>query len=227
MYEMNWAVQRAARLARAALTVWERKWSFLSLGVLVFVVSAATLAYFDLLPEHASVEAAALVEEHFTEATTLVEASFAEAPEAPIAITIRSIGLEAQIENPTSTSIAILDEALLTGAVRYPTSAQLGERGNVVLFGHSSYLPIVHNQAFKTFDGIQNLKKGDEIIVTSATRSYVYAVTSVAKADADSAAIALDVSGRILTLATCDSFGTKSDRFIVTAEFVKSEQNHQ
>ncbi|OYV27545.1 MAG: hypothetical protein B7W98_01560, partial [Parcubacteria group bacterium 20-58-5] len=129
----------------------------------------------------------------------------------------------ATIANPTTTDANVLDEYLLKGAVRYPTSARLGETGNVVLFGHSSYLPVVGNQAYKTFDGIQKLVAGDVVTVSSAGTAYMYRVRSMEKESAASnAGIALDVTGRVLTLVTCNSFATKSDRFIVTADFVES-----
>ena len=107
--------------------------------------------------------------------------------------------------------------------MRYPTSARLGETGNVVIFGHSSYLPVVGNQAYKAFNGIQKLVAGDTITVYSSGTAYTYQVRDVAKESAASdAGIDLAVTGRVLTLATCDSFGAKSDRFIVTADFVES-----
>lgn len=144
------------------------------------------------------------------------------AGQLPSKIEIPSIGLEAEILNPTSTRVEVLDRELLKGAVRYPTSARLGEDGNVILFGHSSYLPVVANDAFKAFNEIQKLEEGDRITVYGETHVYVYEVESVEEADAESAAIPLTVSGKTLTLATCDSFGEKSDRFIVTATFVES-----
>ena len=104
--------------------------------------------------------------------------------------------------------------------MRYPTSAKLGEEGTVVLFGHSSYLPIVHNQTFKTFTGIQTLKKGETISVYSDTREYRYAVTGVELADASQDVVELAQRGKYLTLVTCDSFSKKTSRFIVTAELV-------
>jgi LPXTG-site transpeptidase (sortase) family protein len=142
--------------------------------------------------------------------------------EQPVSIEIPRVGIKATVDNPTSTDVAVLDEALLTGVVRYPTSAKLGTTGNVVIFGHSSYLPVVHNKAFKAFNGIQNLKKGDEIVVYSETKAYIYAVEEVGEADASADAIPLSVSGEKLTLSTCDSFGAKTDRFIVIADLVET-----
>ncbi len=81
----------------------------------------------------------------------------------------------------------------------------------------------MHNQAYKTFDGIQNLKQGDVITVYSSDTAYTYSVRTVEKMSAASnEGIALNVAGKVLTLSTCNSFATKDDRFVVTADFVES-----
>jgi len=141
-------------------------------------------------------------------------------PEIPVRIVVKDIGLDATIANPVSTDIEVLDAALLKGAVRYPTSAQLGVDGTMLLFGHSSYLPVVRNQAYKAFDDIQKLKPGQIIHVYSSGTDYQYSVTGVRVANADEDSIELNPNGKHLTLVTCDSFATKSSRFIVTADFV-------
>lgn len=140
--------------------------------------------------------------------------------EAPVRVVADAIRLGTTVSNPTSTDVSILDQALLQGAVRYPTSAELGVNGTVLLFGHSSYLPIVHNQAYKTFDGIQDLKTGDIISVYSDSLEYRYSVVGVKKANATEDVIDLPQDGKHLTLVTCDSFSTKTSRFVVTADFV-------
>lgn len=142
--------------------------------------------------------------------------------EAPVKVVIKKIGLNVSISNPDSTDVEVLDQNLLHGAVRYPSSALLGVDGTMLLFGHSSYLPIVHNQAYKAFDGIQNLQNGDIISVYSGTTEYQYSVTSERVADATSDVIELPQNGRHLTLVTCDSFATKSNRFVVTGDLVGS-----
>lgn len=141
-------------------------------------------------------------------------------PQQPLRVAAKDVGLDVSVHNPSSVDIEVLDNALLYGAVRYPTSAELGVDGTVLLFGHSSYLPIVHNQAYKTFDGIQNLKPGEFVSVYSASLEYRYKVVQVKIADATQDAIELKTQGRHLTLVTCDSFAQKSNRFIVTADFV-------
>ena len=140
--------------------------------------------------------------------------------EAPVRVTAETIGLDVKIENPTSTDVKVLDDSLLRGAVRYPTSGMLGVDGTVLLFGHSSYLPVVYNQAYKAFNKIQNLKTGETISVFSAHKEYRYKVVGVRLADATEDVIELPSDGKYLTLVTCDSFGRKTSRFVVTADFV-------
>ena len=142
------------------------------------------------------------------------------APEQPVRITAAAIGLDTVVANPASTDIEVLDKDLLKGAVRYPTSALLGQEGTMIIFGHSSYLPIVHNQAYKTFDGIQDLKTGAVVSLYSGSLEYRYAVTSVRVADATTDAIEMVKTGKHLVLVTCDSFASKSNRFVVTLDLV-------
>lgn len=213
-----------ARLIRAGTKAYARKWSFLGVFAFVFLGSLSMLAQFDLLPDAPQTQA---VPPASFAASPLVAASAdAMAPSAraefPTSMVIPAIQLSVTIANPDTTDVNALDRLLLRGAVRYPTSALLGEPGNVVLFGHSSYLPIVLNQAYKTFDGIQKLVPGDVVTVYSSDTAYTYRVRSVAKESANDAAIPLSVAGRVLTLSTCDSFGAKTDRFVVVADFVES-----
>jgi len=140
--------------------------------------------------------------------------------EAPVRVVANAIGLDNTVLNPESTEVAELDAALLKGTVRYPTSALLGVDGTMLIFGHSSYLPIVRNKNYKAFNGIQKLKAGDTVSVYSSTREYRYVVVGVRLANADEDVVELPSNGKYLALLTCDSFGTKSDRFVVTADFV-------
>ena len=204
----------AVRLIRAGERAYARKWSFLGLFAVVFLVSVIVLGKSGLLPEVSSAN-----KSKTTSAVTHPQV----AAELPTKIEIPKINLSAVVVNPTITTVAVLDKELLKGAVRYPTSAKLGEDGNVVLFGHSSYLPVVGNQAYKTFNEIQKLVVGDSITVYSSDTAYTYRVRSVVKEVANgNTAVPLSVAGKILTLVTCNSFGAKEDRFVVTAELVES-----
>lgn len=219
---MGGIITIAVRLVEAGTHIYSRKWSFMGVSAFMFLGSVFTLAQLDLLPTATAAESAAAPADPLV--MTKVVAPPA-APESPLKIEIPAISLAATIENPTTRDTEALDQGLLSGVVRYPTSAKLGETGNVVLFGHSSYLPIVRNQAYKTFNGIQKLSKGDVITVYSAERAYTYRVRSVAKESATDAGIPLAAAGRVLTLSTCDSFGAKTDRFVVVADFVESHSS--
>jgi len=213
---MDKFVEYVVRVIRVGGRVYAKKWVFFGLFAVVFLGSVVVLGRLDLLPSNAAkVEASASVVANADVPTPTV-------PELPTKIEIKAIGLSATIANPITTDTAVLDQELLKGAVRYPTSARLGEKGNIVLFGHSSYLPIVNNRAYKTFNGIQKLSVGNIITVSSSDVAYTYRVKSVAKESANDAMIPLSTASRMLTLSTCDSFTVKTDRFVVVADFVES-----
>ncbi|KKW44655.1 MAG: hypothetical protein UY94_C0017G0002 [Parcubacteria group bacterium GW2011_GWA2_56_21] len=214
---MQRSIEIIVRLIQAGQRAYARKWSFLGFFLFAFFGSVIILGTLDLLPEAKARDVSPLVA-----AEGLDVPAQTDRVELPAKITIPAIGLMAAVVNPTTTAIAALDQELLKGAVRYPTSAKLGEAGNMILFGHSSYLPVVGNQAYKTFNDIQKLHAGDTIIVSSSGVAYTYRVRTVEKMNATDGAIPLNVTGRVLTLSTCDSFGKKTDRFVVTADFVES-----
>lgn len=217
------AVTTAVRLVRAAQRAWAARFQFLVTFTVVLFVTLSVLIWFDWIPDAPAAVTPVPTTLSELQSPDAAQAFVSLAGEDPMKITIPAINVSATISNPTTTNVDTLDQYLLTGAVRYPTSALLGQNGNVILFGHSSYLPIVHNLAYKTFDGIQDLKQGDLITVSSSDRVYTYAVDTVQKENADSGAIPLTNDGKQhLTLATCNSFATKSDRFVVSATLVES-----
>lgn len=188
--------------------------SFLLTFCVLFGVTVLFLAAVDSLPNPPG-----QISERSSDVPVAASAVPRGSGEQPVQVRVADIKLDVGISNPDSTDVDVLDEALLKGAVRYPTSGLLGEQGTVLLFGHSSYLPIVHNQNYKAFDGIQNLKPGQTVSVFSARHEYRYAVTGVRQANVEAGAVVeLPQDGQYLTLVTCDSFKGKADRFIVSAK---------
>ena len=122
--------------------------------------------------------------------------------------------------NPEWNDIETLTEALKNGAVRYPQSGLLGESGNILLFGHSTHLKIVHNKAYKAFNDLENLVAGDEIKIYSGESVYTYKVETVQLVKNEEAQVDFFSTTPKLTLVTCNNFGAKEDRFIVVAELV-------
>jgi LPXTG-site transpeptidase (sortase) family protein len=184
--------------------------AFLITFVLLFAATYGFLAVVDALPENGS----------GTHSTSHIATQVSGTPESPIRIKALDIGLDANVTNPKTTDVDALDAALEEGAVRYPTSALLGQEGTVLLFGHSSYLPVVYHQYYKTFNKIQTLTKGEIVSVYSGTTEYRYAIMNVRVADASEDVVELPQTGKHLVLVTCDSFKSKSSRFVVTADLV-------
>ncbi len=226
---MEKIVEITARLVKVTRLVYAKKAHFLALFACILLGSILMLGSLDLLPNALSTVSdniLAVVSGDLEKSRESALVATIPSPpvkvEAPLQITIPSLGLVSIISNPETTNVATLDTLLLKGAVRYPTSAKLGESGNVVLFGHSSYLPVVRNKAYKTFNEIQKLSAGAVVTVSSSGMVYTYKVRTVVKQSANDGTIPLLVTGRVLTLVTCNTFATKSDRFVVTADLVES-----
>ncbi len=196
---------------------------FAATFVVLFVLAYIFMAAADALPEPiGSVASESDAQSQTVQVNTDQTVQTSTTGELPVRVAAKKIGLDVSVSNTDSTDVDTLDSLLLKGSVRYPTSAALGEQGTVLLFGHSSYLPIVHNQNYKAFDGIQNLKTGDTVSVYSGSTRYDYAVVGVRLANATEDVVELPSNGQHLALVTCDSFGTKSSRYVVTADFVSS-----
>ena len=140
----------------------------------------------------------------------------------PVRITFDALDTSVAVENPMTTDVATLDAALLHGAVRHPASADFADEGNMFILGHSSYLPNVLNQNFQAFNGIQKLSWGDIVRVESPIAEYVYRVERVYEAKASELTVPNSRGEAQLTLATCDSFGSKDDRFILEATLIET-----
>ncbi len=140
----------------------------------------------------------------------------------PERIIIADIELDLAVQNPKTRDIEVLDELLKDGPARYVDSAKLGEvGGNVLIFAHSSNLPVVRNPMYKAFNRVKDLEAGDTITLQAAGKSYLYMVTSVKKADASDTRIDMRKElGTRLTLVTCDTLTSKDARFVVEAAFV-------
>lgn len=213
--------------------LWERKIAFLFAFFVIFTLSYGVFFALDFLPEAPQTSDEATLNEDSdaeAESETPKEVEVERepvaaivAPSAPIRLFIPTLDQSITVLNPKESSIAALDAALLKGAVRHPDSALLGAEGNTLIMGHSSYLPTVINKNYQAFNNIQKLNWGDTIVVASSDHEYTYRVEKVYEAKASAVSIPTEVKGKRLTLITCDSFGTKEDRFIVEAVLVDTK----
>lgn len=209
----------------------EKKVPFVCVFFVVFLITYAFLAWIDFLPEpvSSSPETEEIKVDINTEEETIEneEVSITE-PEIimvenilPEKIIFDSLDRTVSVLNPTSKTIEDLDHALLSGVVRHPDSATLEQLGSVFILGHSSYLPAVNNENYKAFNGIQNLKWGDTIRLQAGNKEYVYRVDKVFQAYATTASVPIAVGKQRLVLATCNSFGSVDDRYIVEADLLE------
>lgn len=210
-----------------------RKVSFVVTFFVIFLSSYALLAWLDFLPEPQTETGAVIeavseeVENAASSSESVPEETKPEAallaPVFPDMVYIDALDRSVPVLNPTSRAIADLDAALLYGVVRHPDSATLEQTGTVFVLGHSSYLPSVLNPNFQAFNGIQNLKFGDTVRLKSGDQEYVYRVDRVYRARAQDVTVPIAGDLKRLVLATCNSFGSVDDRYIVEAGLLETK----
>ncbi len=221
-------------LSRFFNEIMPRMSAFLGVFFVVMMIGYGFLYFIDFVPEaptdneaKKAEETASVIEEEPAAAQPVIE----ETPTVainndpfPISISLSPLDRTVTVLNPASRSVADLDAALLKGVVRHPDSADLNdEQGNILILGHSSYLKNVFNKNYQAFNGIQNLKWGDTITLKSSDMEYTYRVDRVYEAKASAVMVPTKASQAKLTLATCDTFGAKEDRFIVEATLVSKK----
>lgn len=185
------------------------QWALSTLAV--FLVTTLSLGGLGLTPEPISANADSAAED--SPVAFIGDAT-------PSRIIIDAIGVDASIANPSSNTVSALDAALLSGAARYPGSADLAGAGNMFIFGHSTSHTVVYNPSYKTFNTLSNLVAGDIIKVRSSTDENQYRVTKVTFAKDSAITVPLGGTKKMLTISTCNSFGEKSDRIVVEAEYI-------
>lgn len=198
-----------------------RKVAFFVAFFVIVLLSYTVLYIIDFIPEPVTqTQEESQVDAETEDASEVQEVVKIVNSPVPLKIVFDSLDKEVTILNPQSREVDDLDEALLSGAVRHPDSADFTDDGNIFILGHSSYLPNVFNKSFQAFNGIQDLTWGDTIRLQSEDIEYVYRVEKVYEAKASEVFVPETPGEAKLTLATCNSFGSKDDRFMVEATLV-------
>ena len=152
---------------------------------------------------------------------------------APPKIYIDSIHVTA----PVIFNVAKIDQylflqALHNGVVHYPETANPGQEGNVVIFGHSSgawWAPGNYKFVFTLLD---KLKTGDKVQIDYQGIRYTYRVYSSKVVLPTDLSVLNQGSDYGLTLITCTPVGTNAKRLIVLAKQINpivnrsTEVNH-
>lgn len=124
---------------------------------------------------------------------------------------------EDQLDN---VSPAALKKYLDRGVLHYPGSALPGERGQVVILGHSAPPNWPKIKYDWVFSELNNLNKGDEIIIYYKNHQYVYSVekTIFLEKGEELPDFALTKIKHMLVLVSCWPPGKDSRRIAVEAE---------
>jgi LPXTG-site transpeptidase (sortase) family protein len=130
------------------------------------------------------------------------------------------IGLYTPVMIGESTDKTALARDLDRGAVYYPGSVQPGQKGQIVILGHSAppnWPRIRHDYIFSN---LESLKAGDEITFNFDHQIYTYIVTDkhIVEAGQDISNISLSGSQNVLTLVSCWPPGENYQRITVNAE---------
>lgn len=136
---------------------------------------------------------------------------------------IPRIRVAAPIKRPRSTAENVINNALLRGVIKYPGTAEPGERGNVFLTGHSSYYWWAQTDFRNVFALVPQLRRNDEIVIYSQGRKYAYRVHAVFEVTPTQTGVLKPTPVATVTLSTCVPVGTSYRRKIVQARQVSPD----
>lgn len=206
--------------------LWQKRYSLTFFATLISCVSIFVLYGFNMLPTGLATLPHPLAQQNPAVTATTTKPAAVEHPiipselqEKPVRVHAENVGLDVAVNNPISTEVAVLDDYLTRGAVRYPGSGTLGN-GNLFIFGHSTSFKVVHNPAYQAFNGLKYLQPGDFVYVDSFDNTYTYVVSSVHLVDSREAFVDFSANKNELTLSTCNTFGKKEERYVVKAQYV-------
>jgi sortase A len=125
--------------------------------------------------------------------------------------------------NIVNAVVSTVDNDLASHLVNYGGTAIPGEKGNAVVFGHSTLPQLYDAKSYKTvFTYLYELSPGDEIIVNVGKSTYKYQVQNITVVDPENTSI-LEQSfdDSYLTLVTCTPPGTTWKRLVVKTKVEK------
>lgn len=122
--------------------------------------------------------------------------------------------------NITNANVTTVDNNLDLHLVNYIGTAIPPEKGNAVIFGHSTLPQLFDQNNYKTiFANAYKLSVGDEISVNLPKVTYKYKVFNIIVVDPeDTSVLAQNYSDSFLTIITCTPPGTVWKRLIVRAK---------
>jgi len=138
---------------------------------------------------------------------------------APPKIIINDINVKAPIVFDVQTvNEGLFQKALRSGVVHYPGTAQPGQAGNVVVFGHSSGQWWAPGDYKFIFTHLDKLQQEDKIFVEYQGVRYIYKVFGISVVKPTDLSVLNQGGSNILTLITCTPVGTATNRLIIKAQ---------
>ncbi len=133
----------------------------------------------------------------------LPEDPYADTPEMVLGtISIPAIGMEEYLQSGMTLT------AINRGPSHWPGTAQPGQLGNAVIAGHRT----TFSRPFRQLDQLQS---GDQVIYTTPSGTFTYAVAGTEIVDPDAVHIADQTVGYTSTLFACHPPGSAAQRIVV------------
>ncbi len=120
-------------------------------------------------------------------------------------------------------TVSTVDTDLSQHLVHFPGTAVPPNKGNAVIFGHSTLPQLYDPKNYKTiFANIHTLSVGDKILVTTNNTLYTYIISKLTIVDAeDTSYLTQQTSDSSLTIVTCTPPGTTWKRLIIKSDIEK------
>ncbi len=166
---------------------------------------------------------------HAISATPIIVDPNNSAPVSPEPkIIIPKINIEAPVVyDVPSIEESAVQKGLERGVVHYGTTPNPGEKGNAVLFGHSSGNILNKGQYKFAFLLLKSLDTGDTFIIHKDSKQYVYKIYNKYVTNPSDVSVLGPPKDRtsIVTLITCDPPGLSTNRLIIQAEQIFPDPN--
>ncbi|MBU1151913.1 sortase [Patescibacteria group bacterium] len=132
-------------------------------------------------------------------------------------IPIIRVSSKSLLEKDFSSLEKEMQEALHDGVVHYPGTSIPGQKGNVVITGHSSYFPWDPGRFKDVFALLHDVDLGDDVVVYYEQEKHNYIITGIKEVQPENIDVLKQTPEDRLTLITCTPVGTNLRRLVVTA----------
>lgn len=146
--------------------------------------------------------------------------NFSHAPGTP---RIKSYSITIPKLNINNASVSTVDDDLAHHLVNFQGTCVPPEKGNCVVFGHSTLPQLYNPKDYKTiFAYAQNLRTGDDVIVDAENILFTYKIFSITIVDPDDTSVlAQSLDDSYLSIITCTPPGTVWKRLVIKARLEK------